>query len=171
VATAAGNGSGPHPDRRHEERRHEERRHGDRRHEERRHAAEPVAKPRRGAAKSALAARVAEELLAATKRAKKGKEGASGRGKRKGAGRKRPARPAVPVVRVVKLRELDPVARCGPGTSVEHLFRVEELLDGEPTIHLVFFDRHGWYCMHGAGCVAVADVQKELKQRHRVARR
>ena len=74
---------------------------------------------------------------------------------RKGAKRKKET-PA----RSVRIRELDPVARCGPGTSVQRLYRVDELLDGAPTAHLVFFDRHGWYCEHGRHCPAVADVRK-----------
>ena len=57
------------------------------------------------------------------------------------------------------------------GSAVDQLVHAEELLDGRPTIHLVFFDRHGWYCVHGPGCVAVTDVRKELKDRERAARR
>ena len=66
--------------------------------------------------------------------------------------------------RVVRVRELDPFARCGPRTSVEHLIRVEERLDGESSVHLVFFDRHGWYCEHGKACRAVDDVRRHGKQ-------
>jgi hypothetical protein len=61
---------------------------------------------------------------------------------------------------VVKVKELDPFAMCGPHTSVVHLFRVDERLDGASAIHLVFFDRHGWYCEHGRNCRAVDDVRK-----------
>lgn len=63
-------------------------------------------------------------------------------------------------VRDVKIRELDPRAKCGPGTSVVQLFRVDELLGSAHTTHLVFYDRHGWYCEHGRTCQAVADVHK-----------
>jgi hypothetical protein len=63
-------------------------------------------------------------------------------------------------VRGVKIRELNPQEKCGPGTSVLQLFRVDESLGRELTTHLVFFDRHGWYCEHGRTCRAVADVQK-----------
>ena len=100
-----------------------------------------------------------------------GKGAARGKGRSARTARGRSAVPAMPPVRVIKFRELDPVAKCGPDTSVEQLFRVDELLDGRPTIHLVFFDRHGWYCVHGPGCVAVKDVHQELKQRERAARR
>jgi hypothetical protein len=96
------------------------------------------------------------------------------RGARKGAGR-RPAgrsgvgkttalakglRQPVEPVRVVKVKELDPFAICGPRTSVVHLFRVDERVDGTNATHLVFFDRHGWYCEHGRNCRAVEDVRK-----------
>jgi hypothetical protein len=67
-------------------------------------------------------------------------------------------------VRSVKIRELDPLAKCGSGTSVQFLYRVDELLDGAPTAHLVFFDRHGWYCEHGRNCPAVADVRRLGRQ-------
>ena len=62
--------------------------------------------------------------------------------------------------RVVRIRRLDPQAKCGAGTSVEHLFRVDETLDGATVTHLVFFDRHGLYCAHGQSCPAVDDVRR-----------
>jgi hypothetical protein len=71
-------------------------------------------------------------------------------------------------VRSIRIRELDPVAKCGPGTSVTLLYRVDELLDGSPHWHLVFFDRHGWYCEHGRNCPAVADVRKHGRTHHLV---
>jgi hypothetical protein len=61
---------------------------------------------------------------------------------------------------VVKIKELDPFVVCGPRTSVTHLFRVDETLDGSAATHLVFFDRHGWYCEHGRSCRAVEDVMR-----------
>ena len=67
-------------------------------------------------------------------------------------------------VRVVQIKQLDPFARCGPRTSVVHLYRVEERLDGESSVHLVFFDRHGWYCEHGKTCRAVDDLRRNGKQ-------
>jgi hypothetical protein len=84
------------------------------------------------------------------------------RGVAKRAGRAVPS-PA----RVVKIKSLDPFARCGPGTSVEHLYRVDENVDGRATVHLVFFDQYGWYCVHGRGCGAVADVHQELRAQRR----
>ena len=48
--------------------------------------------------------------------------------------------------RRVAIKPLDPVQKCGPGTSVQFLYRVDESVDGRSTAHLVFFDRHGWYC-------------------------
>ena len=75
----------------------------------------------------------------------------------------KPAAKRAPV-RSVKIRELDPLAKCGSGTSVQRLYRVDELLDGAPTAHLVFFDRHGWYCEHGRNCPAVTDVRRLGRQ-------
>lgn len=75
---------------------------------------------------------------------------------------------ATPPLREVKVKELDPVARCGPDTSVEFLYRVDERLDGRAAgVHLVFFDRYGWYCVHGRGCAAVADVHQDLRAQRR----
>lgn len=72
------------------------------------------------------------------------------------------------VVRFAKVRELDPWARCGPRTSVEQLFRVDEQVDGRAVaVHLVFYDQRGWYCVHGRGCAAVADVHRELRAQRR----
>ena len=63
-------------------------------------------------------------------------------------------------IRVVKIKELNAQGKCGPGTSVVHLFRVDEVCDGAAAVHLVFYDRHGWYCEHGRSCPAVDDVRK-----------
>lgn len=65
--------------------------------------------------------------------------------------------------RKVKVRAMDPVQLCGKGTSVTQLYRVDETLDSNRIHHLVFFDRHGWYCEHGKQCSAVKDVQKFTK--------
>ena len=59
-----------------------------------------------------------------------------------------------------EVRELDPVRKCGPDTSVERLYRVDERANGQVRTHLVFFDRHGWYCEHGRDCPAVAPARK-----------
>ncbi|HEY0997714.1 MAG TPA: hypothetical protein VGD77_17125, partial [Gemmatimonadaceae bacterium] len=64
-----------------------------------------------------------------------------------------------------RVRQLDPRAKCGPGTSVEWLVRVDERLkDGRVEAHLVFFDRHGWYCEHGASCHAVAPAKRHVRE-------
>ena len=77
--------------------------------------------------------------------------------------------PAMPPVRTVAIRQLDPQRKCGPGTSVQHLFRVDEQRDGRHAgTHLVFFDRHGWYCEHGRSCPAVDDVRKSQKHMGRL---
>ena len=52
---------------------------------------------------------------------------------------------------------------CGKGTSVDRIFRVEEQDGKSKVIHLVFFDRHGWYCEHGRQCPAVTDVRKFIR--------
>ena len=69
------------------------------------------------------------------------------------------------VVRKVRIRQLDPIELCGTGTSVTALYRVEESLDDTRIHHLVFFDRHGWYCEHGRQCGVVKDVQKFTRSR------
>jgi len=76
---------------------------------------------------------------------------------RKGSSRRRQAPPAE---RVVRVRALDPIAKCGPDTSVVELYRVDERVDGRRHWHMVFLDRHGWYCEHGRDCVAVKDARK-----------
>ena len=64
------------------------------------------------------------------------------------------------VTRMVRIRPMDPIEKCGKGTSVTQMYRVEERLDQTRINHLVFFDRHGWYCEHGKQCSVVKDVQK-----------
>ena len=79
-------------------------------------------------------------------------------------GAKKPGRKVSPSpVRAVRIAERDPCQICGKGTSVERIFRVEEKTEKTKNIHLVFLDRHGWYCEHGAQCPAVADVKKHLR--------
>jgi hypothetical protein len=64
----------------------------------------------------------------------------------------------------MRIRALDPHAACGPGTTVMQLYRVDDLPTDSAATHLVFFDRHGWYCEHGRDCPAVAAVRKHTKQ-------
>ena len=93
----------------------------------------------------------------------------AGRTAAKAAGRgTRKATVPMPVVRVA-VRELDPQRKCGEGTSVQFLYRVDETIDGRATAHLVFFDRHGWYCEHGRTCPAVAHARKQSGQIARVS--
>lgn len=66
--------------------------------------------------------------------------------------------PVKPVVDV-----LDPRAVVGPRTGVEHLVRVRLRPNDAP--HLVFHDRHGWYCeAHGPACHAVTLARDEVKE-------
>jgi len=71
--------------------------------------------------------------------------------------------------RRVAIKPLDPIEKCGPGTSVQFLYRVDESVDGRRTAHLVFFDRHGWYCEHGRTCPAVGHARKYNGQIARVS--
>jgi hypothetical protein len=67
---------------------------------------------------------------------------------------------------VLQIRKLDPMRICGDRTSVVQLFRVDEAAvavgkaAGSRQVHLVFNDRHGWYCEHGRGCHAVSAVMR-----------
>ena len=71
-------------------------------------------------------------------------------------------KPAVQVPAVkIDIKELDPIRKCGPGTSVQVLLKVIERIDGKSTNHLVFFDKYGWYCDHGATCPAVGYAKKQ----------
>lgn len=81
--------------------------------------------------------------------------------------RAKPEKPA-PVV-TVAVKELDPQRKCGVGTSVQFLYRVDESVEGRSTPHLVFFDRHGWYCEHGRACPAVMHARKYNGQIARVS--
>ena len=67
---------------------------------------------------------------------------------------------APPERRVIRVVDLEPSAKCGRGTSVQRLIRVDEMIDDAREAHLVFFDRHGWYCEHGRTCPAVAHARK-----------
>ena len=103
----------------------------------------------------------------------KGKEGTKTASGAKAAGNRalavvRGRAADTPVVRVA-VKPLDPVRKCGPNTSVQFLYRVDEQVDGRSTAHLVFFDRHGWYCEHGRTCPAVGHARKFNGQIARVS--
>lgn len=113
------------------------------------------------------ATRVRKRVKTAGKQGRKSSSGAKGAGKRALAVvRGRAA--ATPVVRVA-VKPLDPLSKCGPNTSVQFLYRVDEQVDGRSTAHLVFFDRHGWYCEHGRTCPAVGHARKFNGQIARVS--
>ena len=60
-----------------------------------------------------------------------------------------------------RVKELNAQQKCGVGTSVERLFRVDETAEGSARAHLVFMDRrHGWYCEHGVECPAVGQARR-----------
>lgn len=69
--------------------------------------------------------------------------------------------PAVPAKQMDMFPEqpvverLDPVAVVGPRTGATAVIRVR--LRSVESPHLIFHDRHGWYCdTHGAACEAVS---------------
>ena len=78
-----------------------------------------------------------------------------------------PRRPLAPIANF-RFKVLDPQRKCGAGTSVQFLCRVDELVDGRSTPHLVYHDRHGWYCEHGPSCAAVAPARKFSVQHARM---
>ena len=94
-----------------------------------------------------------------TKTRSKSRSGVKSISKARTKGGKTRAAAAPPVVRVA-VKPLEPQAKCGAGTSVQYLFRVDETVDGRTTTHLVFYDRHGWYCEHGRNCPAVGHAKK-----------
>jgi hypothetical protein len=75
--------------------------------------------------------------------------------------------PPVPAPSTFRVRALDPLAMCGAETSVRQLYRVDEAAEGVLRAHLVFFDRHGWYCEHGRTCPAVVHARKVAEKIHR----
>ena len=99
----------------------------------------------------------------------KGVARARGAGVRRGVAEKR-VKPATPQVHYT-IKPLDALRKCGPGTSVQLLFRVDERrVDRGAVTHLVYFDKHGWYCEHGRSCPAVAAARKYSGQRARGSR-
>lgn len=65
-----------------------------------------------------------------------------------------PVRPVIDV--------LDPRVVVGAQTGVEHLVRVR--LRPNDAAHLIFHDRHGWYCeSHGPACHTVQLAREEIR--------
>jgi hypothetical protein len=91
----------------------------------------------------------------------------AGRLAKRGAGARRGA--ARPPQTRVAVKSLDSLEKCGPNTSVQFLYRVDESTEGRSTPHLVFFDHHGWYCEHGRTCPAVGHAKKYNGQIARVS--
>ena len=90
---------------------------------------------------------------------------ANRRSTKSGRRRGRPVQPKAPPERqVVRVVDLDPFEKCGRGTSVQRLIRVDEMIDRAREAHLVFFDRHGWYCEHGRTCPAVGHARKHAER-------
>jgi hypothetical protein len=107
-----------------------------------------------------------------TKKAGRGRAKKRGTSRKKAASRKeaKPLKSAKPANTIrVAVKSLDPLRKCGPKTTVQFLYRVDEQVDGRSTAHLVFFDRHGWYCEHGRSCPAVGHARKFNGQIARVS--
>ncbi len=67
--------------------------------------------------------------------------------------------PEQPVV-----EQLDPVTVVGPRTGATAVIRVR--LRAVESPHLVFHDRHGWYCdTHGPTCEAVSVARESQQER------
>lgn len=86
-----------------------------------------------------------------------------GKDRRQGNGARARGGPPSMAPRGIRIRELVPEKVCGPRTRVHQVFRVEERVNGSSQTHLVFNDRHGWYCEHGAECPAVGAVRRRGK--------
>jgi hypothetical protein len=69
------------------------------------------------------------------------------------------------------LEPLNPWLQCGPDTSVTELWKVRERDEKETILHLVYFDRYGWYCEHGRSCKAVAEVRRVVRTMSAIAPR
>jgi hypothetical protein len=78
----------------------------------------------------------------------------------KGKATKKPLPP--PPVSTFHVRELDPLQKCGAGTSVQRMFRIDETNGGVVKPHLVFYDKHGLYCEHGRDCPAVPHARSVM---------
>jgi hypothetical protein len=120
---------------------------------------ERQASPKRGKAKGGKSVKTVR---------KRGKKTAAKRAGQRALAMLRGRSVPAPVVRVA-VKSLDPLRKCGPKTTVQFLYRVDEQVDGRSTPHLVFFDRHGWYCEHGRSCPAVGHARKFNGQIARVS--
>ena len=101
-------------------------------------------------------------MVKVNKRAEVRAKGNKAKAKKPAKGAKTVSTPREPKAdaAIWSIRALDPTRKCGPGTSVERLLRVDEKANGRTTAHLVFLDRHGWYCEHGPSCPAVLPARK-----------
>lgn len=94
--------------------------------------------------------------------------GTTGRGKARSGKRKgknvKVGPKAEPTRQLIRVVDLDPLQKCGRGTTVQRLIRVDERIDQTREAHLVFFDRHGWYCEHGRTCPAVGHARKHAER-------
>lgn len=122
----------------------------------------------RAATKTAAKAETARKAALGRRKGAKRAKATKGTQKRLIVSQGRRGAVGIPVVRVA-IKSLDPLRKCGPNTTVQLLYRVDESVDGRKTAHLVFFDRHGWYCEHGRTCPAVGYAKKYNGQIARVS--
>ena len=127
-------------------------------------------KSRRAPATATRQPKAATRRSSAKAKPTAGKTGQAGRGKPVKPGTRKGAKAVAPAKPELQIRELDPLRVCGDRTSVVQLFRVDEQLvggrvAGARQVHLVFNDRHGWYCEHGRSCHAVSAVMRHARIR------
>ena len=127
-------------------------------------------KSRRAPAKATRQPKAATRQSSGKTKAAARKTARVARGKAVKPGTRKGAKAAVPAKPELRIRELDPLRVCGDRTSVVQLFRVDEQLVGGKVaggrqVHLVFNDRHGWYCEHGRSCHAVSAVMRHARIR------
>jgi hypothetical protein len=114
-----------------------------------------------GRGKASLGKRKVRKAKAANQARKAADRRNSGNGRVRG----RPFQPKAPLERrVIRIVDLEPSVKCGRGTSVQRLIRVDEMINDAREAHLVFFDRHGWYCEHGRTCPAVGHARKHAER-------
>lgn len=128
----------------------------------------PATVTRQEPERAKVAARVAPKPARSAKAGRPRAKAARANGKKPAT--RKAAKPVIPPKPELQIRELDPLRVCGGRTSVIKLFRVDEQLVGGKAagarqVHLVFNDRHGWYCEHGRSCHAVSAVMRHARIR------
>lgn len=121
----------------------------------------PSAKPKSSPTPTGTRKQAAKAIRKA--KAKRDSAGTA-RGGRRTAKVRPAAAPPAKAIAVLRIRDLDPLRKCGPGTSVERLIRVDTAGRDGPEAHLIYLDRHGWYCEHGRACHAVGHARRHARE-------